>query len=27
MVVVRQGDQQWIGVRERQIAWRMVPAA
>ncbi|MEJ2327246.1 MAG: hypothetical protein P8Y25_10685, partial [Chromatiaceae bacterium] len=27
VVVVRQGDQQWTAIRERQIAWRMVPAA
>jgi RNA-directed DNA polymerase len=25
VVVVRQGEQQWTGIRERQIAWRMVP--
>jgi len=27
VVVVRQGEQQWTGIRQRQIAWRMVPAA
>ncbi len=27
VVVVRQGDQQWTGIRERRIAWRRVPAA
>ena len=27
VVVVRQGEQQWTGSRERALAWRMVPAA
>jgi hypothetical protein len=27
VVVVRQGEQQWTGIRERALAWRMVPAA
>jgi len=27
VVVVRQGEQQWTGIRERLLAWRMVPAA
>lgn len=27
VVVVRQGEGQWTNIRERQIAWRMVPAA
>jgi DNA mismatch repair ATPase MutS len=26
VVVVRQGEQDWTGIRERLIAWRMVPA-
>ena len=26
VLVVRQGEQQWTGVRERVLAWRMVPA-
>ena len=27
VVVVRQEEQQWTGIRERALAWRMVPAA
>jgi hypothetical protein len=27
VVIVRQGEQQWTGVRERVLAWRMVPGA
>jgi len=27
VVVVRQGEQQWTGIRERLPVWRMVPAA
>ena len=27
VVVVRQGEQQWTGIRERVLAWRMVPGA
>jgi hypothetical protein len=27
VVVVRQGEQQWTGILERALAWRMVPAA
>ena len=26
VLVVRQGEQHWTGIRERAIAWRMVPA-
>jgi DNA mismatch repair ATPase MutS len=26
VLVVRQGEQDWTGIRERAIAWRMVPA-
>ncbi len=25
VLVVRQGEQDWTGIRERAIAWRMVP--
>ena len=25
VLVVRQGEQQWTGVRERVLVWRMVP--
>ncbi len=27
VVVVRQGEQQWTGIRERVLAWRMAPTA
>jgi DNA mismatch repair ATPase MutS len=27
VLVVRQGEQDWTGIRERAIAWRMVPAS
>jgi hypothetical protein len=27
VVVVRQGEQQWTDIRERALAWRMVPGA
>ena len=27
VMVVRQGEQQWTGIRERLLAWRTVPAA
>jgi hypothetical protein len=27
VVVVRQEEQQWTGIREQALAWRMVPAA
>jgi len=27
VVVVRQGEQQWTGIRERVLAWRMAPGA
>ncbi|WP_295408602.1 hypothetical protein [uncultured Thiocystis sp.] len=27
VVVVAQGEQTWTGVRERRLAWRIVPAA
>ena len=27
VLVVRQGEQDWTGIREREIAWRMVPVA
>ena len=27
VVVVHQGEQQWTGIRERKLAWRMVPGA
>jgi hypothetical protein len=27
VVVVRQGEQQWTGIRERALAWRMAPGA
>ena len=26
-IMVRQGEQQWTGIRERVLAWRMVPGA
>jgi len=26
VMVVRQGERDWAGIRERAIAWRMVPA-
>ena len=27
VAVVRQREQQWTGIRERVLAWRMVPGA
>ncbi len=27
VLVVRQGEQHWTGIRERAVVWRMVPGA